>query len=153
MLNINQGDLTSRTIWMKILSLQLFKSHLKIKTIWIKIQIFSMFSVKRFLFLPLPWRLLLSIGLHLDSSAMRWHMRWTPGGRSRRDSWRGTWRCFRRCVLCCRARTHRWVFPRDAFEEVTDPALLLLLRVGQQKQLFCSGHVIVHCWGKIFPTN
>lgn len=50
-------------------------------------------------------------------------------------------------------RTHRRVFPRDAFEEVTDPALLLLLRVGQQKQLFGSGHVIVHCWRKRFKTD
>lgn len=39
------------------------------------------------------------------------------------------------------------MFPRDAFEEVADPALLLLLRVGQQKQLFGSGHVIVHFAG------
>lgn len=48
-------------------------------------------------------------------------------------------------VLCCGGRTNGRVFPRDAFEEVGDPALLLLLRAGQQKQLFGSGDVIVHC--------
>lgn len=36
------------------------------------------------------------------------------------------------------------MLPGDAFVEVTDPALLLLLRVGQQKQLFGTGHVIIH---------
>lgn len=42
------------------------------------------------------------------------------------------------------------MFPRDAFEEVADPALLLLLRVGQQKQLFGSGYVVVHCQRNTF---
>lgn len=46
-----------------------------------------------------------------------------------------------------RGRTHCRVFPRDAFEEVTDPALLLRLTIGQQKQIFGSGHVVVHLAG------
>lgn len=37
------------------------------------------------------------------------------------------------------------MFPGDALEQVADPALLLLLSVGQQKQLFGGGHVVVHC--------
>lgn len=37
------------------------------------------------------------------------------------------------------------MFPGDAFEQVADPAPLLLLRVGQQQQIFGSGHVVVHC--------
>lgn len=45
------------------------------------------------------------------------------------------------------------MFPRDAFEEVTDPALLLLFGVGQQEQLFGGGHVIVHCWGTMWNIN
>lgn len=39
------------------------------------------------------------------------------------------------------------MLPRDAFDEVADPALLLLLRVGQQEQLFGRGHVVVHWRG------
>lgn len=39
------------------------------------------------------------------------------------------------------------MFPRDAFEEVADPALLLLLRSGQEEQLFGSRHVIVYFAG------
>lgn len=58
-----------------------------------------------------------------------------------------------RGVLYRSGRTHRRVFPRDAFEEVADPALLLIRRVGEQKQLFGSGHVIVHCRRKIFKMD
>lgn len=47
-------------------------------------------------------------------------------------------------MLGRRRRAHGRVFPRDAFEEVTDPTLLLLLRVGQKKELFGSRHVIIH---------
>lgn len=47
----------------------------------------------------------------------------------------------------CRGMTDCRVFPWDAFEEVADPALLLLLTTGQQKQIFGSGHVIVHFAG------
>lgn len=93
----------------------------------------------------LPWRLWLSGGLDLDGPTMGRHLRWTSGWRSRWDTWRGTRRWFRRAVVCYSWRTQCRMFPRDALEEVSDPALLLLLRVGQQKQLFGSGHVIVHC--------
>lgn len=56
-------------------------------------------------------------------------------------------------VLYRSGRTHRRVFPRDAFEEMADPALLLVRRVGEQKQLFGSGDVIVHCRRKIFKMD
>lgn len=39
------------------------------------------------------------------------------------------------------------MLPRDAFEEVAHPALLLFLGVGQQEKLFGGGHVVVH-WGE-----
>lgn len=49
--------------------------------------------------------------------------------------------------MCCRGGTHCQGFSWDAFEEVTDPALLFLLRVGEQQQLFSNGHVVVHLAG------
>lgn len=70
-------------------------------------------------------------------------MRRVFGRGSRGNSGRGARRCFGRRAKCGRAQ--RRVFPRDAFEEVTDPALLVLLRVGQQQQLLGGGHVVVHC--------
>lgn len=70
-------------------------------------------------------------------------MRRVFGRGSRGNSGRGARRGFGRRAE--RGRAQRRVFPRDAFEEVTDPTLLLLLRVGQQQQLLGSGHVVVHC--------
>lgn len=39
------------------------------------------------------------------------------------------------------------MLPGDALEEVTHPALLLLLGAGEQEQLLGGGHVVVH-WGR-----
>lgn len=47
--------------------------------------------------------------------------------------------------MCCRDGTHGLLLLGDAFEEVTNPALLLCLGVGQQEQLFGRGNVIVDC--------
>lgn len=72
-------------------------------------------------------------------------MRGVFGGRSRGESGRGSGLEFRTEGLNG-LRWAQWgVLPRDAFEEVTDPTLLLLLRVSQQQQLFGCGHVVVHC--------
>lgn len=90
-----------------------------------------------------PRRLGSSAGLDLDGSAVR-HVRGVFGGRSRGESGRGSGLEFRTEGLSG-LRWAQWgVLPRDAFEEVTDPTLLLLLRVSQQQQLFGRGHVVVH---------
>lgn len=95
----------------------------------------------------LPRRLRLPRGLDLHGSAVGLHVRRVFGRGSRGSSGGGARRCFGRRAE--RRRAQRWVFPRDAFEEVTDPALLLLLRVGQQQQLLGGGYVVVHCGGKM----
>lgn len=95
----------------------------------------------------LAGRLLLSAALDPDGSAVRRHARRAPGRHSRRGA---------RLRFGGRARsdggsggTQGRVFPRDAFEEVADPALLLLLRVGQQEQLLGRRHVVVHWRGDL----
>lgn len=91
----------------------------------------------------------MSGGLDLDGSTMGRHVRRTPGGVSGGVPGGGAGRRLGR-VVRRGGRSHGRVLPRDAFEDVADPALLLLRRVGEQQQVFGSGHVVVHCGEKIW---